>query len=406
MENQTPNLIEIQERIKSGDVEAAQAFINNPESFEIPTSEAPEPMVETPEVSEVDMVTIEPQDVPTEPTEDVEQEEFINPLDEQRQIVDELEREKLEKEKALRAEIEAQKEEARQREEALHKQLEEARIAAEKAKAAEEVEEFNFFEEADSGEPVAEATAPVSEVPNETDNELLTRLQKLEQEQKEQKLRDEERLYKDQANRDYTSFWNSPEGEKLRPKGMDAETAIQKLDDVYYKLLDKFGSDVDAKRVLYDLRNPETAKIYEERAGIDLPDEYEKLYDTWAVRLYMNGEKLDPVTGQIRKTNTRLESMEDAYFLMNKQKMLFDAKMESFKQIQNKVAEHQEAARIPDPSSMQSFDSSNRIMDSSYRNNLLTNLKKMGYKMGAPLSTIRDVEIRKQAEELFNFAKQ
>jgi hypothetical protein len=398
MENQTPSLEEIGAMIAEGNVEQANAYING----ETP-SEAPEPMIETPETSESDLVTIEPEAPSMDATEPEEaatpenEEEFVNPLDEQRRIADELERERIETEKALKNELEAEKTAAREREEALLKQVEEARIAAEKK----DDEEFSFFEDGDSGTEAVEAATPVVEEAPKTTDDIKERMLKLEQELAENKARDAEKNAVDAAVRGYTKFWNSPEGEKLKPKGMDAEATIRQLDTVYDSLIGKLGNEVEAKRALHDLRNPDTAEIYKDKLGIELPDEYDKMYDSWAVSEYAKGYKLDPVTGRMIQTGTRLETMEDAYYLMNKQKMLYDARLETYNEINNKLTEHREAARTPEPALMQPVSSSSNISDDGYRMGVLNQLKKIGYNIGKPLTDIKDPELRGKAAELF-----
>ena len=405
MENQTPTFEEIQERIASGDQEAALAYVNNPEAF-APT--APEMLVEaqetTPMPDESDYVEIEPKTPSTELTEapsvettgeETTDEEFVNPLDEQRKVYDQLEKERIANEKALKDQL-AQADEEKQ---ALLKQVEEARIAAEQAKAKEEVEEeFSFFDdEADSGKPAVETAAPVEKFNVDSTDDLRKEFEALKQSVTEREVMD-------RAVSEYTQFWNSPEGKKLKPDSLDAKTAIRKLDEVYDSLVGKFGSEVDAKRMMHDMRNPETASIYKEKAGIELPEEYDKLYDSWLVNEYRHGYKVDPITGRSVKTGTRLDSMEDAYFLMNKSKMLFDAKMEVYNQVQEKVKARTESAQIPNPSAMQSFDLGSRMMDANYRTALLGKMKNAGYTMGAPLNTIKDPELRAQAAEFIKFA--
>ena len=220
MENQTPSFEEIQARIAGGDQEAAAMYVSNPEAFtpNVPSEplEATE-TIQTPDES--DYVEIEPEtpseDVTEPVTEEVEEktEEFVNPLDEQREIYDRLEADRIEKEKAYKEQLEKAEEEKQ----ALLKQVEEARIAAEQVKAREEVEEeFSFFDDADSGKPVVETTAPATEDAKVADDELRKEFEALKQSVTEQRIMDE-------AVSEYTRFWNSPEGQKLKPNGLDAK---------------------------------------------------------------------------------------------------------------------------------------------------------------------------------------
>lgn len=392
MENQNPSLEEIGQMLQAGNVTEANAALGR----EMPV----EPVVETPTPDESEFVTIEPEQAPEAVVEQPqeapaeESDEFVNGLDEQRKIFDQLEAERIEKEKTLKAELEAQKEAAAKEREALLKQVEEARMAATQAKDEEE-KEFSYFDdpEADSGKPVAEATAPVVNQSPESTDDLLAEFKELKSEMAAQKAMDD-------SARQYTSFWNSPEGEALKPKGMDASTAIRTLDSVYDNLTRKFSNETEAMRALYDLRNPETAEIYKDKLGVEVPKEFDKLYDSWAVSLYKNGKKLDPVTGRVVETASRQETMEDAYYLMNKQKMMFDAKMEAFKEIQTKVDERNNSAQIPNPAQMQSFSTERAILDPGHTQGVLQALKKVGYKMGDSLNKIADPELRRQAAEI------
>ena len=89
---------------------------------------------------------------------------------------------------------------------------------------------------------------------------------------------------------------------------------------------------------------------------------------------------------------------------MNKDKLLFEARMETFDQIKTKMNQHQESATTIDPSQTASFADSGRMMDSGYRTALLQQMHSAGFKAGSKdISMIKDPDLRMQAAEIINF---
>jgi hypothetical protein len=348
-----------------GDIEVIQA----PQD----ASEVQPPEIEGEQVSEVDEES--------EQTEDLA-------LKEERERVDTLTQDFENKEAQTLADTKV-------REAGLLKQVEEARTSKEK-------EETFFFEENEEQPPKGVDTPEQAEVADTTDADWETRFTQLEDRQRSKEL-------EDASIRAFDTFWGTEKGKELRPKGIDADRAIKELDNFYSTLMGHHKNNEKAvMRTLYDLRNPDTAAVHSEllqQGEIEVPEQFDKLYDNWAVRMYSDGVKLDPVLGGVtRFREGKLESFEDAYFLMNKDKLLFEAGMKVFDKIKAKRREHTEAATVIDPSQTASFADSGKLMDANYRTALLTQMREAGVKPGSKdLSMIKDPDLRNQAEQLMKF---
>jgi hypothetical protein len=387
------SLKEIKEKIAQGDVEAAQAFITNPGAY------SDEPVYDDSIPAEEDLETIQPQqeeveEVEESAAEDAAEETTETPIPEEDPLTVERKRvDALEKEyEAKEAEILAS---AKFREEGLLKQVEEARN-----KKTED--ETFFFGEEEQNTSEGVETPKQAEVADTTDADWEERFTRLEERQKAKEI-------EDASIREFTSFWQTEKGKELKPEGMDADKTIKVLDGFYDTLMGHYKNDEKAVlRTLHDLRNPETSEAYAERlkkGDIEIPEQFDKIYDNWNVRMFSHGIKLDPVLGSIVPFREgKLNSLEDAHFLMNKDKLLFEAKMETFDQINSKMRQHREAATTIDPSQTASFADSGQLMDAGYRTALLTQMREAGVKPGSKdLSMITDPDLRRQAEQLMKF---
>jgi hypothetical protein len=385
------SLTEIQEKIAEGDMEAAQAFINNPDAYQ------DEPEYDDSIPTEESLETIQPQQ--EEVTEQVvvaDGDESVNESEEVQPTVDPLQAER-DRVDALEADFKKREEQSKaeylERENGLLKQVEEAR------NAKDEDETYFFGEDSETN---GVDTPKQEEVTDTSDAKWKERFTELEERLTAKEI-------EDNSSREFTNFWGTEEGKKLKPNGMDANKSIKTLDNFYETLMGYHKNNEKAvMRTLYDLRNPETSTVHTEklnRGEIEVPEQFDKIFDNWNVRMFYDGVKLDPVTGGVtRFREGKLESLEDAHFLMNKDKLLFEARMETFDQIKTKMNQHQESATTIDPSQTASFADSGRMMDSGYRTALLQQMHSAGFKAGSKdISMIKDPDLRMQAAEIINF---
>ncbi len=403
MENQTQSIQDLHERIKAGDVEAAreltslptEAFVTLEPVVEEVALEAPEQELgqpDDPQVSEGE--TSSPEASETD----------INPLEEHRLASDLVQKENLAEQERLKEELAK----AQQQTQDLLKQAEIARKEADERLAKEEESrEFDIF-----GEHTTEASDPVTvetDIPDEQpsapqSDELAVKLEEL-------RRRMDEEAYVKGRDRDLNRFWSSDEGKALRPTGKDAGEALQELDTFYDKLAGSLGSDSNAKRAMYDLRNPGTSEGYKtklEQAEISVPEGFDKLYDTWAVMRYQEGYKLDPVTGKEVQVRQPLESIDEAYFLMNKDELLFKERMKTFTEVSNKRNEHIMAATPIPATHASAISTSGNIEDPAYRMQAFKMMKEEGITMDRldRASSIADPAKREIAMEMASLLKQ
>ena len=401
MENQITNPMEVLERVESGDPEAIKAFTSG--QFEhLYTQEntvIPEPIQEP-----QPMPTEEVAETPEEPVEEVSEEPTIDmdEIQKQRDVYDEqqrqqkmLEAQMAEQLEAFKKQSEQEKQELLKQQEKLAKELEEMRNNQIKNESDEDIV---FFDEEPKVSAVETAEVPV-EAPSAENEELKALLQwKAEQEAKE-KEREVNNFYKD--------FWMSNQGGEFKPDG-SLDKAIDDFKDFFSELIQIEGNENNARRFMLDLSNfgeLESHKGKLEKAGISVPDNFNKVFDTYKLGLFSEGYEIDPVTGKKeKKSNSYYSSLEDAYVVMNKDKIAHDNKVEAIKEVQTKIAQKQNSAVQIEPERVASLSPNAKFMDERYVQQVWANALKNGLR-GMDVNTIRDQAARNEFAELMTFMK-
>ena len=279
-------------------------------------------------------------------------------------------------------------EEAKKREEKLLKELEETR-------RANDPDEDDFFGVNEPVEPVVETTheAPVSDDKG---------LQELKSELEQIKRQQAEKTEWEDTVKSYNSFWESDVGKQMTPKG-NRETAMKDFNNFYAGLADGLN-DRDALRLMYDIRKNGindfyTAKLNE--VGMTVPDNFETMYDSLEVQAFANGQVIDPKLGKfVDSGRGKFNSLEDAYFIKNKDSIVASARKESFDEIQGKLRQKQNAAVQVNPNKYAPISTEmQKTMNPQYRQNLIAKAHSLGYD-GGSLNSIRDPQVKKEMQEL------
>lgn len=409
MENQEAlNPIEqyadVQRRISEGDVETAQQWAKgefrelreqansyvepeegiSEESFVIPTQELTAPQEE--------LQTETPAENIDESAEDFDREAH------ERQLYDaEVANYQAEIDKARNTalEIEKEREAERLKNDKLLKELEDAR----KAFDAEE----DFF--AAEPEPSIQAAEALPHVDTTVDN---SELQEMKAELAQFKRQQQEKTEWDDTVKNYSSFWESSIGKDFAPEGK-RETVMKDFNEFYSDIADNL-SGKDAVRLLYDIRQNGMNDFYKEKietTGARIPDEFNKMYDSMVIAQFAQGLQLDPKLGKfVDSGRGKGMSFEDAYFILNRDKVIAQRDKDAYIAVRNKLNEKNNAAIQVSPDQYSSIPTtSQRAMDPAYRKNLIAKAMTSGYK-GGKLSDIKDPVIRQEMQEMHANIKQ
>ncbi len=400
MENQELNPIEeykqIHEAIKGGDTDIARRYgqgefkdlRDRADAYVIPEDES-------------ELITLEPQ----EPVE-TETEEPFDQLAHDRAIYDAEQKEWNDRVAAIQTEAEAnnaQAEEFKKQNEKLMRELDEVRKAND---AAEEEDDFfsTISEEPLPEKPVQSYTEPV--VDNRaSESDLEATVNKLVAERESEKRQQQDKEAWDSTVSSYSDFWNSDIGKELAPSGQ-IESNLEKFNGFAHDL--SVGSDNnEAIRLMYDIRNNGMNEYYKEKldkAGVQLPENFNSMYDSLEVKLYSQGKVIDPQRGEfVESGRGRQSSMEDAYYLMNRKKIEVQQKMDAHNEYRQKLQQRNNSAiQVSSEKYATVATTQQNFLSSNYRQNLIAQARQMGWD-GSPstVKAISDPAVRDSMQSLF-----
>ena len=407
MENQEMNpqeeYLQVQQKILNGDVETAQRMANGEfrelreasmsyQAPEGPVMALEESSMVTPE-SAPEQAVLSSDSVSEEPAEVVEENEDA-PFDQEahdRAIYDQElaahnEKVRLAEERA--AEVERQLEEERARIEKILKDQE-----LERQKADQDI--FDLDSDEVAPQVVETTQAPQTVTDTSGVDELRAELAQLRSQL-------DSKNYWDGVTKSYGDFWDSEEGKDFAPT-QKREVALKDFETFYGDLAENLN-DRDALRFMYDVRKNGFNDFYKQKldeVGMTLPEEFDKLYDSMEVAHFAEGKKIDPRLGKLVDTGRgTFNNFNDAYFILNKDVIVADARKKSFDDIQKKLREKEESAIQVNPNKYAPLSMEmQKIASPEYRQGLIRKAWENGYD-GASMSSIKDPAVREQMQEL------
>ena len=201
----------------------------------------------------------------------------------------------------------------------------------------------------------------------------------------------------------YTDFWGSSIGKELAPKGKPSE-ALQSFDNFYADLSQGFGNERDALRLMHDIRKNGLNEHYKQRLdaiGVEVPNDYEKLYDSVEVRAFSDGSVIDPKRGQLVPSGRgSFTSYEDAYFILHKDAIRQKERMSAMSEIKNKLREKDESAVVAEPSAYRSIPSANSMRgDKATMESMIGQAIKLGF--NGDFESIKDPQFKQEFMKMY-----
>jgi len=201
----------------------------------------------------------------------------------------------------------------------------------------------------------------------------------------------------------YTEFWSTDIGKELAPKGKPSD-ALVKFDNFYADLSTGFGNERDALRFMHDIRKNGVSDYYKQKLdtiGVEIPEDYEKLYDSFEVRSFSDGKVIDPKRGQLVPSGRgQFSSYEDAYFILHKNTIRQKDRMSAMQDIKAKMREKEDAAVTIEPTAYRQIPSNNSMRgDRATMESMIGQAVKLGFN-GDPES-IRDPEFKRIFKEQY-----
>jgi len=217
---------------------------------------------------------------------------------------------------------------------------------------------------------------------------------------KKRELEEQERIRQEKLFRDeIENFWKNVD--EMRP-GVSFDEAERLFADLKSKTAETFGSDEVDKlfaRLLDPAMSEKTKAMFEEK-GIEIPKDFYPIYNTLKVYDYMNGYKIDPVTGERKKVKTvngniqTLENIETAYYVMDRKNYLVKARRDIAKQTQQQIEKVTGGATVI-PSERLDRISTDDTMSQERMANILADIRR------DPLSYNRDPEKIRLKQEVY-----
>jgi hypothetical protein len=399
MENQVYNPKEeyfnVQQQIISGDSDMAQRWANG--EFK-DLKEQASSFVETPEViHDSELVTPEMPETPLEPQGDTDvvtetNEDFDQEAHDRRVYDEEMARfqSQVDAAKAEALAQEAQAAEIKAQNDKLLKELEETRKAND--------HEDDFFggnNETATSPTVETATENTGSVDNQSIQEIKAELEQLKNQQQEKDSWDT-------TVKSYGDFWSSEIGGDFSPEG-NKEKSMKDFNEFYADLAEGIN-DRDALRLMHDIRKNGMNDFYKGKLddiGIKMPSEFDKMYDSLEVASFAAGKKIDPISGKfVDSGKGAFSSMEDAYFILNRQKIVADEKIKAATDIRNKLEQRNNAAIQVEPGKYAPISTEmQNVQNPAYRQGLIKMAVENGYD-GTDMNKITDPAIKQQMQEL------
>lgn len=373
----------------------AKEFINLPEYAQI---EEPQEFVpEEPVVEGIDAIGGASELPEEQITDDGEQEPQDNSWLAQRELYDAF----AERENKLKADLERQLQEqearmAREKEE-FQKQLEEL-MKNNVINNATEGDDFSEYYDGEVQEEVVSIVAEATKDGSELSPEVLRRIEMLERRDRER----EEDMAFNKAVDQYNNFWHTERGKHLRPEGNPRDNVNTFL-TFYDNLVRKLGNDTMAEsranRLMQDIavRNMSSARTDVEGMGIEIPNEFDKLFRSYEVELFSNGQRIDKITGSVDKVHNNRHSFEDAYVLLYKDEPLINAKKEAIQSVQKKLSQRTNTAQV-NPEEYAAHPTKSVYSDLSHNEQLLKACQRAGLK-GLDPRTIKDPTLQEKFKE-------
>lgn len=322
--------------------------------------------------------------------EDYKQEEqIVDPIEESRRLFDLEQKE---------AELRIKEVESRLTESLNQEKLEKERLRAELEEARKKIDEYSFDESmlfGDGEKPVETGrdAENVVELPQEV-KEKLSKIDELARQI------EEEKTWRETVD-NYSSFWNTPEGKNLKPNGKPSDV-LKSFNEFYSELVEGFGNEKDAFRLMHDIRKHGADKYQDKLGGVALPSEYEKVYDSFELEQFANGYSVDPILGKLVPHNRgTYANLEDAYYILNKDKIRVDDKKKAFAEVQEKLRRRDDSAVAIEPSNYSPINKeSEKYQSREYRSHLFERAKRAGFD-GKNLNSIKDVSTRDELAPLW-----
>ena len=201
----------------------------------------------------------------------------------------------------------------------------------------------------------------------------------------------------------YTDFWGSTIGKELAPKGKPSE-ALQSFDNFYADLSNGFGNERDALRLMHDIRKNGVNDFYKQKLndiGVEVPNDYEKLYDSFEVRAFSDGSVIDAKRGQLVPSGRgSFTSYEDAYFILHKDAIRQKERMSAMSEIKNKLREKDESAVTAEPSAYRSIPSANSMRgDRATMDSMIGQAVKLGF--NGDFESIKDPQFKQEFMKMY-----
>lgn len=397
MSNQFNSKAEVEMAMDSDDKELALAasrlwldketLSTLPDSFEatpeVETTIVPETIVQEVDAPVMEQEAVEPQqEVETAP-------ELDETLELQRRVHDQM----VEQEREFKAQLARQEEETKKREEELLKRLND--VESKYSTTIEDYEDIDYDLGLEDDIETLEAKVSNEVSEGSSTNDIQKELNYLKQQIAEQK---ERQVFEDVISR-YNRFWDSSQGKELRPEG-NARDSINEFLNFQYNLSEKIGNEDQARRMMYDMvyYNGSISKDQIDRYGLDVPKNLDKMFKSLEVELYSEGKVIDPVSGAIKQKNAnRLDNLEEAYILMNKNNP--DAYKKAAQNVQRKMT--QLSSRVPqtEPTDYRSFDTYTKSYDMDYHKDITKRAMAAGLKNPLRPDQIKDPVLRQEYKE-------
>lgn len=391
---------EIREKIKAGDVETVTRFTRGEfkELFNSASQLGRDVHVESVAYPTLDEQEVHQPNVTEEVVDEVEE----DPTERSRRIYD-LEVKAFEDEKRrLRDEYELSISQEKSQKEKLLKELEMERRRIDSLVSDEDSngDEDDLFSMLGRTASDVKTSPTVDSVVADLPPEIKERLERVEM--IERRLAEKEEW--DTTVKSYESFWRTPEGSTMKPEG-NHETAMKEFNLFYSELTEGLGNSRDAIRLMYDIKKhgAEGYKDKLNKVGLEVPKSFNSMYDSFEIAQFASGMIVDPTLGKlVPHGRGTYSNLEDAYYILNRDKVRQKDKLEAFQTVQNKLRQKDNSAIVNHPSSYRPVEQEKmKYSDSSYRQALFARARNAGFN-GKDINSIRDENVREELAPLFS----
>jgi len=335
---------------------------------------------------ESDEGTLEEEAIAEVPSED-KQPDFDAVEHERRLYDEEMERARVERAEILERESKAMQiaEASRKETEKLYKELEETRRA------------FDVEFDSDAEQ------SPVGLDQSNGDQEVVADGFNVAEELKALKRQINEEKVWNETVEQYSEFWNTDIGKQMSPSTKPRE-ALKSFDAFYGDLANGFKNERDALRLMHDIRKNGMNEHYKERLdflGVRVPEDFDKMYDSFEIRTFADGNVIDPKRGQLVPSGRGVfTSLEDAYLILNKNKVRMSDRESGYNDLRNKLKEKENAAVTVEPSSYRSIPSSKTLRgDKSTMETMIRQAVSHGY--NGDINSIKDQSFKQEFIKMY-----